>query len=151
MKRFRFPLQPVGVLRAHRELHAKERFAAAVQVFVQAEADLAATLARQHALELTLFASRKTTYRAAEAAQLLADYRRECTAEAAAERRGAAARVEIQKCREAYLEAHRNLEIVNRLEVKARATHRRATDREEQAEFDDRAGSRHLKPEFSSP
>ena len=35
MKRFRFPLRPVTVLRAHKELRAREAFAAAVHAYVQ--------------------------------------------------------------------------------------------------------------------
>ena len=42
MKKFRFPLQPVGVLRAHQELRAREVFAAAVHHYVQTEERLAA-------------------------------------------------------------------------------------------------------------
>jgi len=151
MKRFRFPLRPVSVLRTHRELRAREQFAAAVHAYVQAEEELAQTRARLRALEETLFNSRRGTYRAAEAAQLLADYRGECEGEVTAERRVIAAREEMQRRRAAYIEAHRQLEVVHRLEDKARVAHRRANDREEQAEYDDRAGRRALKPALHSP
>lgn len=146
MKRFRFPLRPVAVLRAHRETRAREAFATAVHVYIQAEEELGRTRVRMHALEHALFSGRQTSFRAAEAALLLSDYRRECAAEADLERRVIEARSDMQKKREEYLDAHRKLEVVNRLEIKARATHRRDCDREEQAEFDDFAGRRRVKP-----
>jgi flagellar FliJ protein len=146
MKRFRFPLRPVAVLRAHRETRAREAFASAVHLYVKAEEELTRTRVRMRALETSLFDGRRETYRAAEAALVLGDYRRECAAEGDAERRVIAARDAMQQRRTEYLEAHRQLEVVNRLEIKARLAHRRETDREEQAEADDFAGRRRVSP-----
>lgn len=146
MKRFRFPLRPVAVLRAHREIRAREAFAAAVHKLVQAEEDLNRTRVRMHALEGALFSGRSTTYRAAEAALLLADYRRECAAEGEAERQVIATREEMQQRRADYIDAHRKVEVVKRLEDKARTAHRLACDREEQAAFDDLASRRRASP-----
>lgn len=146
MKRFRFPLRPVAVLRAHRETRAREAFATAVHLYVKSEEELNRTRTRMRTLETDLFDSRTQTYRAGEAALLLADYRRECVAEGEAERRVIAARDEMQKKRNDYIEAHRQLEVVNRLETKARAAHRLENDRAEQAEADDFAGRRRLTP-----
>jgi flagellar FliJ protein len=146
MKRFRFPLRPVAVLRSHQELRAREVFAAAVHAYADAEAALARTRVHLRALEAALFSGRGHRFPAAEAAVLLADYRRECAAEATAEQGVITARADMDKRRAEYLEAHRRLEIVNRLEQKARTLHRREADREEQAEFDDRAGRRPLQP-----
>lgn len=151
MKRFRFPLRPVTVVRAHQELRARERFAAAVHAYVEAQETLARTRVRMQALEASLFAGRAQTFRPAEAALLFADYRRECAAEVETERAVIAARDEMAKKREDYLEAHRKLEVVHRLEDKARALHRRECDREEQAEFDDYAGRRRLKTALFTP
>lgn len=150
MKRFRFPLRPVAVLRAHREARAREQFATAVQAYVQAEETLSRTRVRMAALEAALFSGRSRTYPAAEAALLLSDYRRECAAEVETERAMIAAREEMEKHRAVYLEAHRQVEVVRRLEDKARLKHRQETDREEQAAFDDLAGRRRLKPSFLS-
>ncbi|HYD84194.1 MAG TPA: flagellar FliJ family protein [Opitutus sp.] len=146
MKRFRFPLRPVAVLRAHQEVRAREVFAAAVHACVQAEEELARTRVRMRALEAALFSGRKETFRAAEAALLLSDYRRECAAEGEMERRVIAARDEMQKRRTDYVEAHRKVEVVQRLETKARTSHRLENDRAEQAEFDDYASRRRTKP-----
>lgn len=146
MKRFRFPLRPVAVLRAHREVRAREAFASAVHAYVLAEDELGRTRVRMRALEAALFSGRNNAFRAGEAALLLSDYRRECAAEAETERGVITARDEMQKKRHDYIEAHRKLEVVNRLETKARTAHRRECDREEQAEFDDFAGRRRVKP-----
>lgn len=146
MKRFRFPLRPVAILRAHREVRAREAFGTAVHGYVKAEEDLNRTRVRMRALEGALFSGRQERYFASEAALLLSDYRRECSAEVEAEARLVAARKEMQTRREEYIEAHRQMEVVNRLEQKARVSHRRENDRAEQAEMDDLAGSRRVKP-----
>ena len=142
MKRFRFPLRPVAVLRAHRELRAQETFAAAVHTYVSAEADLARVRERVARFEATLFAGRRGSFDAAAEAQSLVAYRRECAAEAAAERVVIDTRAAMNTCRNAYLEAHRQHEVVKNLEHRARTAHGLAASREEQAELDDLAGRR---------
>ena len=57
MKRFRFPLRPVAVLRAHQDLQAREKFAASIHVFALAEDELARTRVRMRTLEATLAAA----------------------------------------------------------------------------------------------
>ena len=146
MKRFRFPLRPVAVLRAHQETRAREAFAAAVHQFAEAEETLARVRVRLRALEAALFSGRSDTFRAAEAALLLADYRRECAGEVQAERATFAAREQMQQRRNEYLEAHRKVEVVNRLEQKARTAYRQECDREEAAEMDDLASRRRARP-----
>lgn len=152
MKRFRFPLRPVAVLRAHHEIRAREAFAASVHAYVQSEEFLAATRARIAQFEAALFAGRRTTFNPLDEAHQLTAYRRERLAEGEAERKMYAARAEMDRCRGEYLEAHRKLEVVKRLEVKARTEHRLEAGREEQAEFDDFATRRAMRrsPLFSS-
>lgn len=142
MKRFRFPLRPVAVLRAHRELKAREAFAAAVRAHVRSEEELAAVRARVAHFEATLFANRRGTFNAADEAVQLAAHRGECAAEGEAERAMTAARAAMERSRADYLEAHRHLEVVHRLEARARTEHRLAAQREEQAEFDEFATRR---------
>lgn len=142
MKRFRFPLQPVAVLRAHREMRAREAFAAAVHAFVKSEEEFAATRARVAQFEAALSAGRQQQFSPAAEAQTLAAYRRECALEGEAERAMIAARAAMAQCRGEYLDAHRKVEVVKRLEQKARAAHRLDGMREEQADFDDLAGRR---------
>ena len=143
MKRFRFPLRPVAVLRAHQELRAREAFGAAVHAYVAAEEQHAAAKARSAAFERELFSGRRERFSAAVEAENLVAYRNESAAENAAERGVFAARAAMARARAAYLEAHRKVEVVRRLEDKARAAHRFESAREEQAGFDDFAARRH--------
>jgi len=140
MKRFRFPLRPVTVIRAHRELRAREAFAASVHAYVQAEQHLAAVRAQVAELAHLLAAGRHGTFLAAEAADLFRVYRTECAAEIAVERQVIEARDAMNRRRAEYLEANRQLKIVDQLEERARARHRAETLRGEQAELDDFAG-----------
>lgn len=150
MKRFRFPLRPVAVVRAHRESRAREAFAVAVHAYVESEENLAASRARVAHFEAALCSGRRDSFNAAEETHHLQGYRREAAAELAAERAMIAARSAMQQKRADYLEAHRQLEVVRRLETKARSAHRHETNREEQAEFDDfatrRAGREAVEP-----
>jgi flagellar FliJ protein len=142
MKRFRFPLRPVAILRSHQEMRAREAFAAAVQALVAAEQALAEARVRLRDLEVQLTAGRAQHFSPHTEAQALAGYRRECAAEVQAVKAMHEAHDAMQQRRAEYLEAHRKVEILNRLEEKARAAHRYETMREEQAEFDDFAGRR---------
>lgn len=142
MKRFRFPLRPVAVLRAHREMRAREAFAASVHAYVQAEELLAATRARVAELAGALFERRTGTFLAAEAATLFRSYRAECEEQLQVERKTIEARDTMNLRREEYLQANRQLKVVQRLEEKARTRHRAETNRAEQAEMDDFAGYR---------
>ncbi|MGH7943932.1 MAG: flagellar FliJ family protein [Opitutaceae bacterium] len=140
MKRFRFPLRPVMVLRAHQELRAREAFGASVSELARAEDARATTRSRVARFAATLSAGRQERFSAAAEAHSLAGYRRECAVEAGTERAMVVARSTMQQRRAEYLEAHRRLEAVHRLEAKARTAHRLEANRTEQAEFDDRAG-----------
>jgi flagellar FliJ protein len=142
MKRFRFPLRPVAVIRAHKELRAREAFAASVHAYVQAEELLAATRARVAELAQALFDGRGGTFLAAEAASLFRSYRAECEEQVQVERRVIEARDLMQKRRAEYLEASRQLKVVNKLEEKARSLHRAAALVEDQAAMDEFAGFR---------
>jgi flagellar FliJ protein len=146
MKRFRFPLRPVAVLRAHKEVKAREAFALALQKLSAAQEEFQRVGVRMRALEAALFNGRTNTFRPAEAALLLSDYRRECATEAEAERLVITTRAEAGKARTEYLEAHRQLKVVNRLEEKARDSHRLENNRIEQAELDELAGNKREQP-----
>lgn len=143
MKRFRFPLNPVKVVRIRAKQKAEERFAAGVRAYVSAEEALLSTRTRVARLEEEMRAGRGAGIRAADAAFVFAGYRREAAAEVEAEKAVITARAEMDKRRAEYLEAHRQLEVVNRLEAKARLGHRLETQRAEQVEFDELAGRSH--------
>lgn len=142
MKRFRFPLRPVAVLRAHRELRAREALAAAIGELTAAERNLASIRARVDRLGSALTAARDGSFAALEAASSLSVFRRESLAEAEVTRAVADARRLVEQRRQEYLVANRELEIVRRLEAKARAAHRAEGLREEQIVLDDFAGFR---------
>jgi flagellar FliJ protein len=142
MKKFRFPLQPVGVLRAHQELRAREHFAAAVHHYVQTEERLAALRKRVAELAEVLFHGRSTRFLAADAAALMRVYRGECEAVIACEREVIEARDAMQQRRSEYIEANRRLKTVGKLEEKARDRHRLEVLRTEQAELDELASFR---------
>lgn len=152
MKRFHFSLRPVGVLRNHRKMQAREAFAASIQAFIRAEESLALMRSRVSMFETALQTGRRVSFSAANEAESLAAYRQECVAEAAAEKELSAARDLMQRRRAEYLDVHRQVEVLQRIEDKARAAHRQAINREEQAAFDEFAGRRRPNPHptFSS-
>jgi len=142
MKRFHFPLRPVAVLRAHKELRAREAFAASVHAYVKTEERLATTRARVADLEQLLFAGRSGRFAAADAAALFRVYRTECHGEMETEREVIAARDTMNLRRNEYIEANRQLKIIDRLEEKARIKNRAENARSEQNELDEFAGYR---------
>ncbi|PTX90900.1 flagellar export protein FliJ [Opitutus sp. ER46] len=142
MKRFRFTLQPVAILRTHQDARAQEAFAFAVQALTKAEQEVAAAQARVRQFAADLVAGRAHNFSASEQIRALEAYRQECDAEVAAKQARAKAQQTMEQRRAEYIEAHRRLEVVKRLEQKARAQHRYETMREEQAEFDDYANRR---------
>jgi flagellar FliJ protein len=142
MKKFRFPLRPVAILRAHLEQRAREAFATAVHAYVVAEERLGSIRGHMAELESMLFTERRTCFDAASTATFFRAYRQECSLEMGAERDAIAARAAMQASRAAYLEAHRKVRIVGRLEEKARARHRVEAARAEQSELDELAGHR---------
>ena len=142
MKKFRFPLQPVGVLRAHQELRAREVFAAAVHRYVQTEERLAALRQRVAALAEVLFHGRSDRFLAADAAVLLRVYRGECNAVIETEREVIEAQDMMNARRKDYIEANRRLKTVQRLEERARERHGVEVQRTNQNELDELAGFR---------
>ncbi|MBI2815115.1 MAG: flagellar export protein FliJ [Opitutae bacterium] len=142
MKRFRFPLRPVAVLRAHRQARAREAFAQAVHLYVEAEQRHAAVRARREELETVMHDGRRATFRAADEIAFWGAYRHVCEEEIRAERAVIETRAAMETRREEYLAAHRAVKVVEKLEQKARALHRRLTGRAEMAELDELAGFR---------
>lgn len=142
MKRFRFPLRPVAILRAHREQQAQQALAAALGLLRQAEVRLTEVQARGAELERTIAEARGQGFRCDLQVAFLAAYRRERQNEAEAGRQVEAARLEAERRRKAALQAHREVKIIASLEERAQARHRAEGFRVEQNEFDERAASR---------
>lgn len=146
MKRFRFNLRPVSVIRTHRKMQARDAFATAVHLYVEAEEKLARVRARKAEFESAVLTARQDRFHAGGEVQSLLAYRRECLEEIETERALGEAHALMTARRAEYLEAHRKVEVVERLEARARAAHRVAENRAEQAEFDEFAGrSAHAK------
>jgi flagellar FliJ protein len=140
MKRFRFNLRPVAVIRAHQKQQAREAWAEAIRLYDEAVARLGRVRRRKSEFEAALLAGRQVLFDAAFEAPSLVAYRGVCADETDAVRLTNEAHMAMLDRRTGYLHAHRRLEMVTRLEARARVAHREATRRIEQAEFDDFAG-----------
>ena len=139
MKRFRFTLRPVAVMRADRELRAREALAAAIEGVRQAQERLLTVRGRISGLEAVMRSVRTGTFRAADAVAAGHAYRRECGVELEAQKQLAAANAAMEKRRGACIEANRDLKVISKLEEKARTRHRDETQRAEQIELDETA------------
>jgi flagellar FliJ protein len=150
MKKYRFSLRPVAMLRAHKESRAREEFAAAVRAYVRAEEELAAVRVRIAKFANAIFTSRSERFEVSEHALCLAGFRRESAAEIPAERAVFEARAQMDQARLRYLDAHRDVEVVRKLEEKSRAAYRAACNLEEQAEFDEMSRNAHARRALSA-
>ena len=143
MKKFRFPLRPVAVLREHEQARTREAFATAVHVFVEAEIAVESQNAlNARSLEAVMHDGRRATFKAAAEISFWDAYRRVCDEEVKSEQVVLEARAAMEESRQKYLEAHRAVKVVENLEQKARTEHRRGVEREAQLESDELAGLR---------
>ena len=142
MKRFQFPLRSVALLRAHREMAARESLASSMRACAAAEERLGAVLGRMAEMERMRSAGRQVRFKPADEVAFVMAYRRECAAAAEARRVLTAAIAEVEARRRACVEANRQVKVVSRLESIAVANHRLGVSRAEQAEFDEAAGRR---------
>lgn len=141
MKKFRFPLRSVATVRSMRELRAREQFSLAVHTYVTAEERLQLLRGRLAALEEVLRNGRTQTFRAGDEATFLEAYRAETIAATKAAVELEKVRAAMEAARQAWLVSRRDLKVVESLEQKARANHRRETEREDQAALDDRTSA----------
>jgi flagellar FliJ protein len=141
MKKFRFPLRSVATVRSLRELRAREQFSIAVNAYVKAEEYLQMLRGRLAVLEDVLRSGRTRTFRAGDEASFLEAYKTETIAATKASAEVDKARAAVETARQAWLGSRRDLKVVESLEQKARATHRREVEREDQAALDDRTSA----------
>lgn len=141
MKKFKFTLRPVAILRAHHQLKAEQAMTAAATEVARNEAQVAAAHARTVELEDMIAAGRRGPFRPDLQVSFLQSYGRERTAEAAAGKALDAARIEMAKRRQALMEAQKQVKVVSQLETKARANYRAESQRAEQNEIDERASA----------
>jgi flagellar export protein FliJ len=139
MKRFHFALQSVATLRELRELRARENLAAAIRICERTEIALADACARRVLLEDLVLSGRAFTLRAAEHVAFLGALRSATNDESAAKREVDQAHTARDRRLSEYYDAARALKVLTNLEIRARAAHRLAADREEQTALDERA------------
>lgn len=139
MKRFRFRLESVLGIRALAERSARERFGAAQQRLAAALAELRAAEAARLALADALAASRSGSFRPSDQVGGLLALQASQQAERDAGRRHTEAQGASQRAREEWLLARRKLQVIERLEERARRAHRDAADKAEQALLDELA------------
>jgi flagellar FliJ protein len=141
MKKFRFPLRSVAIVRSIRELKAREQFSLAVHAFVKATEHLQLLRDRLAALEEILRSGRSLKFRAGDEASFIEAYKVETIAATKASVDVDKARASMEAARQAWLGSRRDLRVVESLEQKARITHRREVEREDQAALDDRSSA----------
>lgn len=142
MKKFRFPLRPVAILREHHQAAAREVFAAALRGLAEADRKLELKRAERSALEAAMQDGRRKTFRAADEISMWDAYRSLCEEERKAEGVVVEACKKVEASRAKYLEAHRAVKVIEKIEHKARTDHRLAVERESQLETDELAGMR---------
>jgi flagellar FliJ protein len=140
MKRFRFSLHTVKAIRAHGEVHAREKLAEAVKVAADAQAELANWQQRLAQVESRLSDHRIGRFNGSDVASQLVAYRNDCASRDEAIAALRAARAALTASRDSYVKAKRELEVMEKLETRARAAHALETARAEQAELDEFAG-----------
>lgn len=141
MKKFRFPLKSVETVRSLRELRAREQFSLAVHAYVQAEENLQLLRGRAAALAEALKEGRSGIFRAGDEVGFIEAYKVEIDAVARATVALEKAKQAMEAARQGWMASRRDLRIIENLETKARALHRREVEREEQAALDDRTGA----------
>lgn len=141
MKKFRFTLRSVAVVRSIRELRAREQFSIAVGNVNTAEAQLTAARERVAQLEQRMRAGREGSFRAGDQLSFIRAYQAETTACTKAAANLDQARSALEAARQNWLTARRDVRVTDNLEQKARFAHRRQSEREDQAAMDDRTGA----------
>lgn len=141
MKKFRFSLHSVAVQRKLKEDEKRERFAAAVgaQAFAEQAVERIEGVIRE--LEQTIASARAGHYRPADQVSFLQALATERARLTQAISELAKARAAVDVARQAWIEARRDVRLIDTLESKARAAHRQAWEREEQATLDDRVNA----------
>lgn len=141
MKKFRFPLRTVATVRSLAELRARERFSKAVQVYVEVENRLQILRSRLAEFEEILRSGRSGNFRPAEQVSFLAAFKADTVSATKVEAEVAAARQALESARQAWLEARRDVRVIENLESRARLAHRQESEREDQLVMDDRTSA----------
>lgn len=146
MKKFRFNLQTVVMLRDHRERLAKEILASYIAAHQRTVDQHRAATAHLAEASASVQSSRAGAFNPGEQAHLILGLRAAGESERAAADEVTKAAAEVSKWRDSYVVAHRNVEVIRKLETKARAHHRYESERETQNTYDDFAARRAFAP-----
>ncbi len=137
MKRFHFPLKSVAIVREAREARVRESFTAAVRAVVAAERSLDKVRAEKSDLEKVMLEERRESFRAADQVAFLQSHRQIAVLEDQARLRVQEA-VEMRELRRReWLEARRDVRLIEKLRESALAEHYREREREAQRFLDD--------------
>ncbi len=137
MKRFRFRLESVRTLRELAERKARELFGLAQQQVAEATEGLRLAQHRRSELIASIAGTRTGCFRPADQVGGMAALRLAEKQELAAARTLADAEKNRDRVREDWLLARRNLQIIQKLEERARFAHRDAADKAEQSLLDE--------------
>lgn len=141
MKKFRFPLRSVETVRSLHELRAREAFTLAIQAHRVAETEWRQASAQRERYEQRLLAARQQAFRPAEQVTFFQAYQAELALERKAAEALARARTELDRQREHWVNARRDLRVIENLKAKARLNYRLEAEHEEQAILDDRTSA----------
>jgi len=139
MKRFRFRLQSLLLLRELRESQAAHVLAQKLEHQKRLEQDLAQAQARSESARARLYQAEGKRFAAQDQAAALADFDRTLALEAASEKALQAHEKPLAMARQAWAEAGRDVKVVSNLKGKAEERHRHEAARSEQAQMDEAA------------
>jgi flagellar FliJ protein len=137
MKRFRFRLESVRSLREVAERKAREGFGQAQQQVMLGEQAVQAAELRRNDLTSALNGARAGSFRPSEQVAGMAALVQAGREVAEAQRRLGELEVARDRAREGWLAARRALQVMQKLEERARLAHRDANDKAEQTLLDE--------------
>lgn len=145
MKRFRFHLESVKTVRSLGEQRAREIFAAELRNLVTADMVLRDARAWREALVEETGGSRAQTFRTGDQTAAIEALASAVATEKNAVKRRELADAALAEARSRWLGCRRELEVIHRLEARARELHREAAEKAEQAILDEHATLNHAR------
>jgi len=137
MKRFRFRLESIRALRDVAERKAREGFGLAQQQVALAQQAVVDAELRRNTLNASITGARAGTFRPSEQVSSLAALGQADREVAEAGRKRGEAEKARDLAREGWLNARRALQVMQKLEERARLAHREASDKAEQTLLDE--------------
>lgn len=137
MKRFHFSLKSVATLREAREARVRDSFIAAVRAVAAAEAALVRIGAERSGLEREVLKQRQGSFRAADQIAFLKAHSQVVVREGEARTAVHDATRAREERRQEWMEARRDVRLVEKLRESALRDHRRGMEREAQRLLDE--------------